>query len=342
MRIQGRYHWLVGPGDIRLQWEELDEDELGREELLCRTLVSAISPGTELAAFEGREPLRRGVPAYPRWLGYMNVAEVIGAGSDARAEFPVGAIVYTHAAHRSHFRTDRSKVLGLVPDRLSAADASLCYLYRLAWVGLRRGRGNVAARVAVVGLGAIGLCAVELAAKFGCRSIAISDHANARQVAQGLGARSIGRDEAEECFVKQKGIDDEHFDCVLATTNGWRDWQIAMSLARFGGIISVVGFPGRGQDAPKINPLLPALFYDRQLTIMSAGLAGPMPGDGREDPSALRHDTVEIFRWMRLGEIIPARIRMGMHVATDLAGAYARLKSKERGVGTLVLDWAGA
>jgi threonine dehydrogenase-like Zn-dependent dehydrogenase len=272
----------------------------------------------------------------------MNVAEVLRAGRNVRAEFPDGILVYSHAAHRSHFRMAASRILAVIPRELGAAEASIAYLYRLAWTGLRRGGVEAGRDVAVVGLGAIGECAVELAVKFGSRCLAVSDHANARSSAQQIGAVGISRDDAEASFSSSSPSEDERFDLVLVTTNSWRDWQIALSLARFGAIISVIGFPGRGQGSPSVNPLLPSLFYDRQLSIMSAGLAGSGAGAGREDPAVLKRDIVQILNWISEGELKPSRLRMGVHPASDLAGAYRRLKAPDRGVGTLLLDWKEA
>lgn len=338
-RLQACYHWLVGPGDIRLEYEEFDPNDLADDEVLCRTQVSAISPGTELAAFAGLEALRPEIPTYPRWLGYMNVAEIVRAGRNAQTEFPEGTLIYSNTAHRSHFRLDKSKILGVLSSRHDPADASLAYLYRLAWVGLRRGRGEVGRDVAVLGLGAIGQCAAELAMRFGSNCLGISDHANARQLLREVGGSAIGRIEAEQRFVSVMPGEDQRFDIVVVTTNTWRDWHIALALARFGGIISVIGFPGRGQPGPDVNPLLPALFYDRQLTIMSAGLAGSAAGQGREDISVRTRDIRQILAWIDAETIVPSRLCMGMHPARDLAGAYGRLSQPDRAPGTIVLDW---
>jgi threonine dehydrogenase-like Zn-dependent dehydrogenase len=336
MRVEAHYHWLEGPGDIQFVRQSFDLANLTPTQIFCKTILSAISPGTELAAFNGVEPLRTNVPAYPRWLGYMNVAEVAAAGESARAEFPEGTIVYTHAAHRSHFVLNCADVLARVPRELDIVPASLAYLYRLAWSGLRRAGGKTFQRVALVGGGTIAQCALELSSKSQC--LLVSDHEGAKS-ALDTSVRAMTRAEAESGFVAKAAAESELFDLVLVTTNTWRDWRIALSLARFGGIISVLGFPGRGQGAAEFNPLMPSLFYDRQLVIMSAGQAAPGAGAGRENPAALNADISELFGMMVAQTIYPARLCMGLHPARDLAGAYRLLQKPDRGAGTLVLDW---
>lgn len=53
---------------------------LQSDQVFARTLYSAISPGTEIAAFLGCPPLRPG-KLCPRVVGYCNVAEVLAIGA---------------------------------------------------------------------------------------------------------------------------------------------------------------------------------------------------------------------------------------------------------------------
>jgi threonine dehydrogenase-like Zn-dependent dehydrogenase len=333
MIVDARYHWLVAPGRIELRAERYDDAALKEGEVLCRTLCSAISPGTELAAFNGLAPLRPTASPYPRWLGYMNVAEVLASRGVQRP----GALVYSHAAHRSHFVLGAGRVLAEVPRALDARVASLAYLYRLAWTGLRRGRGKLAGRIGIVGLGAIGLCAVQLARAFECEVVAVSEHASAAALARSCGAQVHDRRGAEAAFAALPEADG--CDLVLVTTNAWRDWDIALAMTRFGAVVSVLGFPGRGGDAPAGNPLASRYFYDRQLSIMSAGKAGPAAGDGREPAAAEQRDLAEILGWLASGRLDAQALIAGVQPAADLAGAYRRLQKSGRAPGTVVLDW---
>jgi threonine dehydrogenase-like Zn-dependent dehydrogenase len=338
--IEARYHRLVAPRTLRLEAETLHEDRLADDEIFCRTRFSAVSPGTELAAFNGLEPLRPTKQPYPRWLGYMNLAEVIAAGSAAAATFLPGALVYTHVAHRSHYKLPAARVLSVVPPALDPALASLAYLYRLALAGLRRGRGEPGRRIGTVGLGAIGLCAVQLAHLFGREVLAVSDHESARQLAESHGGRAYSRSGAESHF--DAASDEDRCDSVLVTTNAWRDWDIALSMTRYGAVVSILGFPGRGQPAPANNPLSSRYVYDRQLALVAAGMAGPHVGDGPEPEQILRDDIAQVFNWMGARQIDPGALCLGLHPALDLEGAYARLQSPERAPGTVVLDWTSS
>ena len=64
---------LYGPRDLHLDIDQIPNDSEG---FLCKTIYSGISVGTELAAFLGYSPLRKG-SQYPRLQGYLNVSQVI-------------------------------------------------------------------------------------------------------------------------------------------------------------------------------------------------------------------------------------------------------------------------
>lgn len=60
-------------------------------------------------------------------------------------------------------------------------------------------------------------------------------------------------------------------DIVISTSNSWASYFESLSLARFGGRIAILGFPGRGQAIPDRNPLDPRPLYEKQLTLIGAG-----------------------------------------------------------------------
>ena len=77
---------VTGQNAVELQTRELDEKELGPDELLIETEATFISAGTELANYTGREP-RVFQPnqwcTYPWRSGYANVGVVRGIPSIA-------------------------------------------------------------------------------------------------------------------------------------------------------------------------------------------------------------------------------------------------------------------
>lgn len=331
---------LVAPRDLSLAEEPLGETALGDEELVCRTLASAISPGTEIAAYAGLPPLRPVAQPYPRYLGYMSVAEVERAGAAAGQRFAPGSIVYTHAAHRDRYRIRADSVLAAVPQGLAPVTASPAYLYRLGWNALRRAGMQPGMRVAVVGIGAIGLATVQLLCHLGATCYAVSSFETALRRAEQSGATALSRTDAKARFLDDSRRDGGLADIVISTTNSWDDWLLALSLARFNGVVSVLGFPGRGQPAAAENPLASRYFYDRQLTLTAAGFAADNPHAGQEDEaSRLKTDIATLLGWIDEGVLDPSQIILGTSPAHEFPQVCRDLSERRAGPGLIVLDW---
>jgi NADPH:quinone reductase-like Zn-dependent oxidoreductase len=261
---------LTGPRQLILNPSPLDDETLQDGELLAQTIVSAISPGTEMAAYIGAPPLRPG-KVYPRLVGYCNVARILKSRSTRYAS---GDLILTNQSHRSHFIIGDLKVLGTVSPAVSPEKAAMTYLYQLGYNALWKGGFFPGYSVAVIGLGVIGLGTVELASKFGGEVAAFSNQKEASNLASQLGAREThvkkfsSFAEGHSIFLKDK------FDLTILTTAEWSDFSLAAQITRREGTISVVGFPGRGLPNPPDNPLDTQYFYDSQLRLVYAGL-GP-------------------------------------------------------------------
>ena len=106
-KIASRVASLISPGKVQFITEELSFN-LEENDILCESLVSVISPGTELAAYRGAPPLRPGV-TYPRLVGYCNVARVLAKGVGVN-NIELGDRVLTLQSHRSHFKIKTSEV----------------------------------------------------------------------------------------------------------------------------------------------------------------------------------------------------------------------------------------
>src|SRR5438105_1333395 len=104
---------LTGPREVILRRESIDPATLGASSVLCETIVSVISPGTELAAYTGQPALREGA-IYPRLQGYCNVARVLAVGSGV-SSLIAGDRILSFSSHRSHFTIDAADVLVTLP-----------------------------------------------------------------------------------------------------------------------------------------------------------------------------------------------------------------------------------
>lgn len=323
--------WLTAPGRIEIRREALPAP--GPGELLCQTLVSAISPGTELAAYAGLPPLRPSV-GFPRLQGYCNVARVIAGEADGLAP---GDRVLSFASHRSHFVLPAGEVLLKLPPEAEADRIACTYLYHLGYNAVLRSGVRAGSRVLVIGLGVLGLTSVALASSAGAEVFALSDQALPGEIARATGARGVFSRQDEAALEGALGAG--RADVVITTVNGWRDWQAALRLAGQNGVIAVMGFPGRGEPPPAFNPLDSQYFYMKQLRIEAVGWS-PETNDSR---SFLRFNERDNIAWLAQriadGRLDPTPLISGSYPGRDIDQAYQDLMARKDPALTYLLRW---
>lgn len=333
--IEASVAWLEAPRRLVFRTETLDPGALRPNDVLCETLVSAISPGTELAAYAGLPPLREGT-GFPRLQGYCNVARVLAVGSDVRTPTP-GDRVLTFSAHRSHFIVDAGAVLAVLPAEAKSEDAACAYLYHLGYNAVLRADVRAGTKVLVIGLGALGLTTVAMAALAGADVHALSDQPHAQAIAKRFGARAaFGRTRTGDL---RSALGGELEDVVVVTTNGWKDWAIALELAGTRATIAVLGFPGRSEAPGGFNPLDSRSFYAKQLRIEAVGHSPELPdrrGFARFNERANLRFLLEQIVSHRLQ---PAALVSGRYPGAQLAQAYDDLLARKDGAITYALQW---
>ncbi len=331
------YYQLLGPRQLVLQHQELDEKALQPGQLYARTLVSAVSPGTESAAYRGDPPLRPG-PIYPRVVGYCNVAEVVAVGPGASTVRP-GQRILTYQSHRSAFICPESEVILTVPADLELGDAAVTYLFHLGYSALIRAGMLAGSRVAVVGLGCLGLTSVAVARMAGAVVYAYSNVAGRDVLARRMGARMARRKaEVTEATLKEDG-GGTGFDLVINTSNSWADWFLSVRLARKGGTVCVLGFPGRNEPTPEQNPLASQWFYDKQLALVACGQLAESPVPAWENRFTIKRNCAYLLEQIQQG-VLPARELVSRRVpASGLESIYRDLDQHQPDLVTALLEW---
>lgn len=321
---------LLAPHELVFEDEFLASASPG--ELVCETIVTALSPGTELAAYVGKPPLRPSV-VYPRTQGYCNVARVVESYADGYA---VGDRVLSFTSHRDRFVLPASDVLYRLGGDDMAGEIACAYLYHLGYNAVLRSGIRPGSKVLVVGLGALGLTSCAMAAVAGADVYALSDHAQPAALAMQMGAsavfaRSDGAAMAESLWPGA--------DVVIFTTDAWTDWEIALRVSAPNATIAVLGFPGRDSAPGHFNPLASQWFYMKQLRIEAVGWS-PEHDDSR---NFLRFNERANIAWLAklIGQrrIDPQLIISGVYPATDISRAYADLLARVGSPVTFLLEW---
>jgi threonine dehydrogenase-like Zn-dependent dehydrogenase len=334
-RMEASVVYLNAPRQLEVRNEILDTSSLGTLDILCATLVTAISPGTELAAYTGLPALRSGV-TYPRVQGYCNVARVVAVGAGVSG-LRAGDRVLSFTSHRSHFVIAAGEVL-LVLGEADNADEIVCtYLYHLGYNAVLRSEVRAGSRVLVIGLGALGLTSVAMASVAGARVFGLSDQVFPQRAAVECGAKAVFSRGNTRAL--RTALSDGLADVVIVTTNSWDDWAVAMEMAAIRGMIACLGFPGRAEAPGTFNPLDSKFFYAKQLRIEAVGSSPERP-DAR---GFLRFNERENLQY--LAELIaahrlnPGLLASGTYAGSDIDQAYRDLLDRKNSAITYLLRW---
>lgn len=149
------------------------------EEVFVRVTRSAISTGTELLVYRGQfpadEPLDQSIKSlpgsftYPFQYGYSTIGVVTAAGSESDQEW-VGRRVFAFQPHASAYLSLPDQLIFLPAD-ISDEDALFLPNMETAVNFVQDGAPLIGERVAVIGLGIVGLLTANLLARFPLSSL---------------------------------------------------------------------------------------------------------------------------------------------------------------------------
>lgn len=332
MTLRSYVAWLNDKHSLQFLEENIDTSNLEHGQILAETLYSCISPGTEIAAFLGLPPLRP-MRVYPRLVGYCNVAKVLASGKEA-GPFKPGDIIYTHQSHRSHFICTETQVSGFLDPAATRDDliaVAPMYLYHLSYNALLKAEFFPGMRVAVVGLGCLGLTALQLLSAFSAPAVGFT-HRDVGLFAPYISALSDIRN------LNTSGGDGT-FDIVILTSNSWRDWERALQLTRKGGTVASLSFPGRGEAAPEFNPLDSRYTYDKQLKLVFCGYSPDLDVEPWDIRFTLKRNSNYLLELIAAGRLPSSRLVSLVAPWHELKKTYEAIADRKNNVVTAVLDW---
>ncbi len=211
----------------------------------------------------------------PMALGYASAGTIIQTGPGLRG-FRTGDRVACagggHAVH-AEFAAIPQNLLVRVPDNVSLDEAAFATIGAIALQGFRLAEVQVGARVAVIGLGLLGLLATGIAAAAGCHVMGVDLNPARVTLAKTMGAESaVSRGqavEAAEAFSRGRGV-----DAVLICADTASDDPIILAgdIARDRARVVAVG--AVGMDVPRRT------YYQKELNLVVSRSYGP----GRYDP----------------------------------------------------------
>lgn len=338
---------------------EYDEPALGPAQIRIRTELASPKHGTELVGYRNdpvasrpydftagavmSRPPEESLKNFPMPLGNMAVGTVTEIGPDV-SRFRVGDRVFGHFPIRETQTVDQTRA-DLLPQGLSP-EAAVCLDPVVMSLAIRDGGIKLGDRVAVFGLGAIGLIAVQLARLAGASQvIAVEPLENRRELARTFGADVLldaserGGDTGLEIRLRTGEVRPEHreraerrliggyverptqtsdlgVDVAIETSGSVRALQQAIRSVRYGGTVCVVSFYGR--DAAGL--LLGEEFHINRLQIISVRAESlPMRDAPAWDLDRLAHLGVD---WLASGRIRTEGIITPIVSFAESADAY--------------------
>jgi threonine dehydrogenase-like Zn-dependent dehydrogenase len=307
---------------------------LRSDEIRVETLLTAVSLGTECAAFRGDPPLRPSV-AYPRLMGYCNVGSIAEVGHSVKG-LSIGDRVFTHFPHQSGFQCGGERVLVTVPQNVADEEASLSYLAQLGLAALQKICFLPGETVAIVGLGPIGLACVGIVRALGGRPVAIGRGEQRLSIARIMGAEHAI--DASSIEVADGLVNlPEKIDAVVNTANSWSAWRASLEIARFQTRIAVLGFPGRTEGAPSFNPLDSSRFYEKQLIIAAVGKTGDSESD--ELSCRLKLNMATVMRMLMDKTLVLSPLVTHRVSWRELGNVYKKVVAGDKSVIGAVIDW---
>ena len=244
----------VKRGEVSLIKEELPP--LDNNGLLIRTLMSAISHATELGVINRTTPTfykkwlseyrvyskEGSTKKYPASLGYENVGEIIDVGRDVK-EFKKGDIVWTDSPHQDFVIVSAIKnQICKLPSKEYLKRGLFIALTRVALTGIRDAKLNIGDRVAVFGLGTIGLLTIQLAALATQEKVYTVEPIKRRRI---LGKKlnafvfDLGKEDA--ALRIHELTDGYGVDAVIETSGNTKALHEAIRSCRMGGRVVTVG-----------------------------------------------------------------------------------------------------
>ena len=311
---------MTGKGTVSL--EPFAPPPLGADQVLLEADFTAISPGTELAWLHHRP----GTPgSYPYVPGYSGCGRVVGRGA-AVDSLEVGQAVACSMPHASHHVVEARRCHPL-PDGLDPAHTSPFRLASIALQGVRRANVQLGSRVAVIGLGPIGLLAAQLATASGAAHV------------EGIDPLEWRRRLALECCLDAVSASaanpaSSDFDVVIEATGAPAAIPAAFRLAAKRGTVILLGSTRGLTDGVDFYRDV----HKKGLHIIGAHEETRAPCDEATETTHLRDEAVV------LALAAGARIRLDPLVsevvpANDAPMAYRRLNEPSEMLMLLVLGW---
>ncbi len=321
--------YFTAPHRVAVEREPFPSPSFGQ--LLVQTIISAISPGTELLIYRGLAPADlakddaiaslAGDFSFPLKYGYAVVGRVIEVGRGVAPGWE-GQLVFSFHPHESHFLATPDELLKL-PDYLTPEDGVFFPNMETAVTFLLDGQPLMGEQVVVFGQGIVGLLLTALLSRWPLSSLVTLDlYPKRRLLSEELGAHMSLDPSAADAAERLGGY--------LQGTGPYPGadlcYEISGNPAALDQAIAATGFSGRvvigswyGLRRSDLN--LGGRFHRSRVRLISSQVSSIAPElTGRWNNTRRYHVT-----WQMLAQVQPARFITHRFPIDQAAQAYELL-----------------
>jgi 2-desacetyl-2-hydroxyethyl bacteriochlorophyllide A dehydrogenase len=311
----------------RLLEKEKQPPVPGKGEVVARTLVSLISPGTELnSGYFGEK--------FPNEPGYAAVAEVTECGEEVHERQPGERVLVTGpggiGGHRRYQRFPVNAAIPL-PEGISPEAAVHARLVNVTFSALSTTTVRPPGGVLITGLGPVGHLGAQLFRAAGYEVMGVDPDPRRRAFAEDKGIPCLPAAPRDNALFKERtrlalecsGIESALLDCCHCV--------------RRHGEVVLTGVPWRPRSEVHAHELARAVF--RNLLTLRSGWEWQIPRHPDPfHPASVFGNIATALLWIAEGRIDAEGLYERRH-PDDCATAYADLASGNPRLLTILFDW---
>jgi len=302
---------------------EQEKKELDPEEVAGKTIMSLISPGTEIAIYKGN-----GNFSFPINPGYAAIFQVEAIGENVK-DIKAGDYVFCMDNHKSYIKLPRKDVLPL-PKGLKPEIALFARLAAVSMTTLVTTRSRPPQKVLINGLGIIGHLAAQIFQSCGYDVIGCDSGANRRELALRKGIKKVIQSLNDPELVGKIAL-------VLECRGNEQDVLTECKMVCQGGEIVLVGVPWEQRANLSAHELLNAVFYN--YAIIRSGWEWELPTYSQKSEQLSVYDNIKrAMRWLAEGRINIDGLYNKVS-PIDAQTIYQNILNRKSNYLTSIFDW---
>lgn len=263
--------------------------EPGPNEVRGRTLMTLVSPGTELAAYTDEGD------SFPKRTGYGAVVEVEQCGSEV-AEIQPGDRVFYMGKHQSLLQAAQDNMIK-IPAELSTGDAVLVRLMNVSMTTLMTTTARPGDLIIVSGFGPVGYLATQVFLISGYEVTVIEPDDRRRGLAS-----QVGITHAFSSMPLEDSRYAGNVSLVVECSGHEQAVLDAINIVRAKGEVVMVGVPWRKQSDLDAHTLLYKVFYN--YPVLRSGWELELPRhETKFQPHSIFTNLRKGLRWLSEGKI---------------------------------------